>query len=143
VSLRHLPFHRVLHRPSQFLGGEREPALMTLIIAVDQKLADRSPLLRLASEKLTPGAGAPRHSSVDPVALRDQGDACSIIINFGGCVVATAEQLRVWAAEARTWAEQATSREMAAAMHRLAVDLYELAHVQAPDAVTDSPDSPR
>jgi len=54
VSLRHLPFHRVLHRPSQFLGGEREPALMTLIIAVDQKLADRSPLLRLASEKLTP-----------------------------------------------------------------------------------------
>jgi hypothetical protein len=109
----------------------------------NRKLADRSPLLRLASEKLTPGAGAPRHSSVDPVALRDQGDACSIIINFGGCVVATAEQLRVWAAEARTWAEQATSREMAAAMHRLAVDLYELAHVQAPDAVTDSPDSPR
>lgn len=33
MSLRHLPFHRVLHRPSQFLGGEREPALMTLIIA--------------------------------------------------------------------------------------------------------------
>jgi type IV secretion system protein VirB3 len=33
VSLRHLPFHRVLHRPSLFLGGEREPALMTLIIA--------------------------------------------------------------------------------------------------------------
>jgi type IV secretion system protein VirB3 len=31
VSLRHLPFHRVLHRPSQF--GEREPALMTLIVA--------------------------------------------------------------------------------------------------------------
>ena len=29
---------------------------------------------------------------------------------------------------------------MAAAMHRLAVDLYELAHVQAPDAVTDSPE---
>jgi type IV secretion system protein VirB3 len=31
--LRHLPFHRVLHRPSLFLGGEREPALMTLIVA--------------------------------------------------------------------------------------------------------------
>ena len=33
MSLRHLPFHRVLHRPSLFLGGEREPALMTLIVA--------------------------------------------------------------------------------------------------------------
>jgi type IV secretion system protein VirB3 len=33
VNLRHLPFHRVLHRPSLFLGGEREPALMTLIVA--------------------------------------------------------------------------------------------------------------
>ena len=33
MSLRHLSFHRVLHRPSLFLGGEREPALMTLIVA--------------------------------------------------------------------------------------------------------------
>ena len=33
MSLRHLRFHRVLHRPSLFLGGEREPALMTLILA--------------------------------------------------------------------------------------------------------------
>ena len=33
MSLRRLPFHRVLHRPSLFLGGEREPALMTLIVA--------------------------------------------------------------------------------------------------------------
>jgi type IV secretory pathway TrbD component len=33
MNLRHLPFHRVLHRPSLFLGGEREPALMTLIVA--------------------------------------------------------------------------------------------------------------
>ena len=33
MSLRCLPFHRVLHRPTLFLGGEREPALMTLIIA--------------------------------------------------------------------------------------------------------------
>ncbi|HEY2620987.1 MAG TPA: conjugal transfer protein TrbD [Acetobacteraceae bacterium] len=33
MSLRHLPFHRVLHRSSLFLGGEREPALMTLIVA--------------------------------------------------------------------------------------------------------------
>jgi type IV secretory pathway TrbD component len=33
VSVRRLAFHRVLHRPSLFLGGEREPALMTLIIA--------------------------------------------------------------------------------------------------------------
>jgi type IV secretion system protein VirB3 len=33
VSLRRLPFHRVLHRPALFLGGERELALMTLIIA--------------------------------------------------------------------------------------------------------------
>jgi len=33
MSLRHLPFHRVLHRPNLFLGGEREPALLTLIVA--------------------------------------------------------------------------------------------------------------
>ena len=33
MTLRHLPFHRVLHRPGLFLGGEREPALMTAIIA--------------------------------------------------------------------------------------------------------------
>jgi type IV secretion system protein VirB3 len=33
VNLRRLPFHRVLHRPTFFLGGERELALMTLIIA--------------------------------------------------------------------------------------------------------------
>jgi type IV secretory pathway TrbD component len=33
VSLRRLSFHRVLHRPSLFLGGEREPALLTLIVA--------------------------------------------------------------------------------------------------------------
>ena len=32
MSLRRLPFHRVLH-PALFLGGERELALMTLIIA--------------------------------------------------------------------------------------------------------------
>jgi type IV secretory pathway TrbD component len=31
VSLRRLPFFRVLHRPNLFLGGERGPALMTLI----------------------------------------------------------------------------------------------------------------
>jgi type IV secretion system protein TrbD len=33
MSLRRLLFHRVLHRPALFLGGERELALMTLIIA--------------------------------------------------------------------------------------------------------------
>jgi type IV secretion system protein VirB3 len=33
VNLRRLTFHRVLHRPSLFLGGEREPALMTAIVA--------------------------------------------------------------------------------------------------------------
>ena len=33
MTLRHLSFHRVLHRPGLFLGGEREPALMTAIIA--------------------------------------------------------------------------------------------------------------
>ena len=33
MSLRHLPFHRVLHRPNLFLGGEREPALLTLLVA--------------------------------------------------------------------------------------------------------------
>ena len=33
MSLRHLPFHRVLHRPSLFLGGEREPALLALVVA--------------------------------------------------------------------------------------------------------------
>ena len=33
MSLRRHAFHRVLHRPSLFLGGEREPVLMTAIIA--------------------------------------------------------------------------------------------------------------
>ena len=33
MTLRRLPFHRVLHRPSLFLGGEREPALSTAIVA--------------------------------------------------------------------------------------------------------------
>jgi type IV secretion system protein TrbD len=33
VTLRRLTFHRVLHRPSLFLGGEREPVLMTAIVA--------------------------------------------------------------------------------------------------------------
>ena len=33
MSLRRLTFHRVLHRPNLFLGGEREPALMTAIVA--------------------------------------------------------------------------------------------------------------
>ena len=33
MSLRRLPFHRVLHRPGLFLGGEREPALITAIVA--------------------------------------------------------------------------------------------------------------
>ncbi|MCW3477676.1 conjugal transfer protein TrbD [Limobrevibacterium gyesilva] len=33
MTLRRLPLHRVLHRPSLFLGGEREPALTTAIIA--------------------------------------------------------------------------------------------------------------
>jgi type IV secretion system protein TrbD len=32
MTLRRLPFHRVLHRPGLFLGGEREPVLMTAII---------------------------------------------------------------------------------------------------------------
>jgi len=31
--LRRLSFHRVLHRPNLFLGGEREPALLTAIVA--------------------------------------------------------------------------------------------------------------
>ena len=33
MSVRHLTFHRVLHRPSLFLGGEREPVLLTAILA--------------------------------------------------------------------------------------------------------------
>ena len=33
MSLRRLAFHRVLYRPSLFLGGEREPAMMTAIVA--------------------------------------------------------------------------------------------------------------
>ena len=33
MSLRHLPFPRVLHRPNLILGGEREPALLTLLVA--------------------------------------------------------------------------------------------------------------
>ena len=39
MSLRHLPYHRVLHRPALFLGGERELALMTLIIAAGVAVA--------------------------------------------------------------------------------------------------------
>jgi type IV secretion system protein TrbD len=33
MSLRRVSFYRVLHRPALLLGGEREPVLMTLIIA--------------------------------------------------------------------------------------------------------------
>ena len=33
MSLHRTTFHRVLHRSSLFLGGEREPALMTAIVA--------------------------------------------------------------------------------------------------------------
>ena len=33
MSLRRLPFHRVLHRTPSFLGAEREPALMAAIVA--------------------------------------------------------------------------------------------------------------
>ena len=33
MSLRRLPFHRVLHRQHLFLGGEREPAMLTAIVA--------------------------------------------------------------------------------------------------------------
>lgn len=33
MSLRRLTFQRVLHRSSLFLGGEREPMLITAIIA--------------------------------------------------------------------------------------------------------------
>lgn len=33
MSLRRLPFHRVLHRPGLFLGGEREPVMMTAVVA--------------------------------------------------------------------------------------------------------------
>lgn len=33
MSLQHRPFHRVLHRPNLFLGAEREPALLTLLVA--------------------------------------------------------------------------------------------------------------
>ena len=33
MTLRRVPFHRVLHRPNLFLGGEREPALSTAIVA--------------------------------------------------------------------------------------------------------------
>ena len=34
VSLRRLPFHRVLYRPILFLGGEREPTLFATFVAV-------------------------------------------------------------------------------------------------------------
>ena len=33
MSLRRLPFHRVLHRMPSFLGAEREPALMAAVVA--------------------------------------------------------------------------------------------------------------
>jgi type IV secretion system protein VirB3 len=33
MSLHHRPFHRVLHRTNLFLGGEREPTLLTLLVA--------------------------------------------------------------------------------------------------------------
>jgi type IV secretion system protein VirB3 len=34
MTLRRTPFYRVLYRPPLVLGGEREPVLITLIIAV-------------------------------------------------------------------------------------------------------------
>jgi type IV secretory pathway TrbD component len=40
MSLRRLPFHRVLHRPNLFLGGEREPALLTLLVAGGLAVSD-------------------------------------------------------------------------------------------------------
>ncbi len=33
MTLRTLPFHRVLHRPGLFLGGEREPTMMAALVA--------------------------------------------------------------------------------------------------------------
>lgn len=33
MSLHRRPFHRVLHRPNLFLGAEREPALLVLLVA--------------------------------------------------------------------------------------------------------------
>ncbi len=52
MSLRHLPFHRVLHRPSLFLGGEREPALMTLIVAGGLAIAGMNTVSFLVSGAL-------------------------------------------------------------------------------------------
>jgi type IV secretion system protein TrbD len=34
MPLRRTPFYRVLYRPPLVLGGEREPVLLTLVIAV-------------------------------------------------------------------------------------------------------------
>jgi type IV secretion system protein VirB3 len=34
MALRKTPFYRVLYRPSLVLGGEREPVLLMLVIAV-------------------------------------------------------------------------------------------------------------
>jgi type IV secretory pathway TrbD component len=34
MALRRTPIYRVLYRPSLILGGEREPVLITLVIAV-------------------------------------------------------------------------------------------------------------
>jgi type IV secretory pathway TrbD component len=34
MALRRTPFYRVLYRPPLILGGEREPVLVTLVIAV-------------------------------------------------------------------------------------------------------------
>jgi type IV secretory pathway TrbD component len=34
MALRRTPFYRVLYRPPLILGGEREPVLITLVIAV-------------------------------------------------------------------------------------------------------------
>ena len=34
MALRRTPFYRVLYRPPLVLGGEREPVLLTLVIAV-------------------------------------------------------------------------------------------------------------
>jgi len=34
MALRQTPFYRVLYRPPLVLGGEREPVLVTLVIAV-------------------------------------------------------------------------------------------------------------
>jgi len=56
MALRRVAFYRVLHRPNQFLGGDREIGLMVTVIAitlpaVGQSIPTVLPILRWAGKQ--------------------------------------------------------------------------------------------